>query len=140
MAAPARLPITDLPKGHEFDIGEIDIKPDGVERYLAAVEDENSVYRESNLAPPLAVAASALGRLLDVIELPAGTLHAAQEIDVQGGVPIGTTCAMSGRIAQRSERAGLVIMVIEFAVTPAGATAPALTGRTTVMSPAGTAS
>jgi len=135
MAAPARLLITDLPKGHEFDIGAIDVTLDVIERYLDAVADANAVYRESMLAPPLAVGASALGALLDVIELPGGTLHTGQEVDVHGGVPIGTRCSMSGRIAQRSERAGMVIMVIEFAVTPSGATAPALVGRTTVLAP-----
>ena len=133
MAALVRLPITDLPKAHEFDIGAVDVTPDGVERYLAAVEDTNAVYTKCGLAPPVAVAALALAQLLDVIELPDGTLHTGQEIEMHAGVPIGANLSMRGRIAQRSLRAGMVIIVIEFALTPTGASDPALTGRTTVM-------
>jgi hypothetical protein len=133
MAAPAHPLITDLPKGHEFDIGAVAVTPDGVERYLAAVEDTNTVYAESGLAPPLAVAAIALTQLLDMIDLPDGTLHIGQEIETHGGVPIGATLSMRGWIAQRSVRQGMVISVIEFALTPDGSDGPALTGRTTVM-------
>lgn len=133
MAARVRLLITDLPKGHEFDIGAVDVSPDGVERYLAAVEDANTLYAEHRLAPPLAVAALALARLLDVIELPGGTLHTGQEIEMHGGVPIGATLSMRGRIAQHAQRAGIVIIVIEFALTALDSSIPSLTGRTTVM-------
>jgi hypothetical protein len=133
MAAPARPRITDLPKGHEFDIGAIEITADGVDSYLSAVEDANPIYRETNLAPPVAVAAIALKKLLDVIDLPFGTLHIGQEIETHGGVPIGVKLSMRGWIAQRSLRAGAVISVIEFALTPEGAAEAVLTGRTTVM-------
>ena len=133
MAAPARVPLTELPKDHQFPTAAFSISPEGVTRYLDAVGDANAVYVDRGLAPPLAVAALALGALLDVLELPMGTLHTGQEIEAQGGVPLGATLALSGRIAQRSERAGLVISVIEFAVTPEGSAQPALTGRSTVV-------
>jgi len=133
MAAPVRLLITDLPKGHEFDIGAVDVTPEGVERYLAAVEDTNTVYAESGLAPPVALAAIALKQLLDMIELPDGTLHIGQEIEAHGGVALGAKLSMRGWIAQRSVRQGMVISVIEFALTPDGSDAPVLTGRTTAM-------
>ena len=133
MAAPARTLLTELPKGHEFAATTFALSRDGVARYLEAVADANAVYLERGLAPPLAVAALALGSLLDVIELPAGTLHTGQEVDVHAGVPIDTTLTLTGRIAQRSERAGLVISVIEFDVTQVGAAGPALTGHSTVL-------
>jgi hypothetical protein len=103
---------------------------------LAATEDANTLYLERNLAPPLAVAARALGALLETVELPAGTLHTGQEMRVQRGVPIAASLTLTGRIAQRSERAGLIISIIEFEVTEAGSASPALTGRTTVIGPA----
>ena len=133
MTAPARPSITDLPKSHELNVGDIEITPDGIERYLAAVDDKNSVYGELGLAPPVAVAAFALTRLLDMIYLPFGTLHIGQEIESHGGVAFGTKLSMRGWIGQRSVRAGAVISVIEFALTLRGATEPALTGRTTVL-------
>jgi hypothetical protein len=139
MAVPARALLSDLAKGHEFPRATFALGPDDVLRYLDAVEDGNAIYLERGLAPPLCAAARALGSLLELLELPAGTLHTGQELEVRGGVPIGATLALTGRLAQRSERAGMVICALDFEVTPAGASAPALRGRTTVLAPAGSA-
>ena len=133
----ARTSISHLPKGHVFPATAFALSAVDVERYVEAVEDANAIYRERGLAPPLAAAARALGVLLETIELPAGTLHTGQEIDVHGGIAPDARLTLSGRIAQRSERAGMVITVIEFQVTPEGTDAPALTGRTTVLFPGG---
>lgn len=142
MAAPALL--SDLPKGHEFPTTELQITAEDVSVYLDAVQDANSVYLDRGLAPPLAVAARALGALLDLIELPPGTLHTGQQIESAAGVPLGASLTLSARIVQRSERAGLIISTLEFEVTVAPARAekmpaPALTGKTTMMVSAGAA-
>ncbi len=136
MAAPARTLLSDLPKGYHFPPATFTLTSEHVSRYLAAVEDTNALYLERGLTPPLAVAALALGALLERIELPPGTLHTGQEMEVHAGLPIAEELTLGGRIAQRSERAGLIISVIEFAVTPSGSAGAALTGRTTVMAPA----
>ena len=140
MAAPALL--SDLPKGYEFPATELQLTAEDILAYLGAVQDANSVYRDRGLAPPLAVAARALGALLQMLELPPGTLHTGQQVESAAGVPLDASLTLSGRIAQRSERAGLIISVIEFEVTVAPALAdktPALTCKTTVMAPAGAA-
>ncbi len=133
MAAPARLLLSDLPKGHRFHLATFILTAEDVIRYLDAVEDSNTLYLERGLAPPPCVAASALGGLLELLELPPGTLHTGQEIAVQGGVPIGVSLTLTGRIAQRSERGGLVITALDFELTPQGANRPVLKGRTTVL-------
>ncbi len=137
MPAPSRTSLADLPKGHRFPSTTLQLSDEYLSNYLDAVQDANPIYRQRGLAPPLAVAALAIGSLLQALDLPAGTLHTGQELDMHAGVPIGASLTLSGGIAQRSERAGTVIWVIEFAVTPAGASSPALTGRTTVLAPAG---
>ena len=136
MAAPARALLSHLPKGHRLPDTRFQITTDEIARYMNAVGDTNPLYLERGLAPPLAVAARALGAVLETIELPAGALHTGQEVEAHAGVPIGSTLTLSGRIAQRSERAGLIISVIEFEATPEGAPTLAVTGRTTVMAPA----
>jgi hypothetical protein len=136
VTAPSRLLLSALPKGHELTSARIDLTHDRVTAYLSATGDANALYRERGLAPPLAVAALALGALLEQIELPAGSLHASQEVDALGGVPPAATLMLRGRVAQRSERAGLVISVLEFEVAPEGGE-PVLSGRTTVMMPGG---
>ena len=133
--AQARRALSDFPKGHEFPPISLELTARDLSLYLDAVEDSNSLYQNSGLAPPLAVAARALGGLLGLMELPAATLHTGQEVIARGGIPIGETLTLAGRIAQRSERAGMVISIIEFDVTPSGGETPALTGRTTVMMP-----
>ncbi len=136
MTRPPRVPLPDLSKGHAFPETAFNLSRDDTVSYLEAVGDANPLYLESGLAPPLAIAARALGALLDTIELPPGTLHTGQEVEAHTAVHIGAELALSGRIAQRSERAGLVISVLDFAVTAEGEDAPSLTGRTTVMAPA----
>lgn len=133
MAAPARTLLSELPKGHQFATTTFDLTAAAVSAYLDAVQDGNDVYAARGLAPPLAVAARALGALLEVMELPAGALHTGQEVAAHAGIPISATLTLAGRIAQRSERAGMVIAVIEFEVSVAGSGAAAVTGRTTVM-------
>jgi hypothetical protein len=133
MAAPARTVLTDLPQGHEFTLAGFTLTRERVEQYLAAVDDDQPIYFERNVCPPMAVAALALGAILESVELPAGTLHTGQEIDQRAVVPIDAPIALQSRLARRSDRAGLAICVIEFEVTPEGASEPALVGKSTVM-------
>ncbi len=133
MATPSRAILSDLPKGHEFPPTTFELSADYVDAYLAATQDGNSVYADAGFAPPLAVAARALGVLLDVIELPGGSLHTGQEVAVQAGVTAPASLELSGRIAQRSKRAGMIIAALEFTVSEADKSGPILLGRTTVM-------
>jgi hypothetical protein len=133
MAAPARTVLTDLPQGHEFALAGFTLTRERVQQYLAAVEDDQSFYAERGACPPMAVAALALGAILESVELPAGTLHTGQEIEQRALVPIDAPITLQARLARRSDRAGLAICVIEFEVTPEGAPEPALVGRSTVM-------
>jgi hypothetical protein len=134
MGSPRAL-LSTLPKGFEFQPVTFRLTPDEVDAYLDAVGDRNAVYRATGLAPPLAVAARALGALLHVLELPDGTLHAGQEVDTLAGVPLESELSLAGRVAQRSERGGVALCVIEFTVALAGAGESLLRGRTTVMAP-----
>jgi hypothetical protein len=133
MAAPARAVLTDLPQGHEFALAGFTLTRERVEQYLAAVEDDQPIYFERGVCPPMAVAALALGAILVSVELPAGTLHTGQEIEQRAIVPIDAAISLKARLARRSDRAGLAICVIEFEVTPQGAARPVLVGKSTVM-------
>lgn len=133
MAAPARTVLTALPQGHEFAAAGFTLTRERVEQYLAAVEDDQPVYLERGVCPSLAVAALALGSILETVELPAGTLHTSQEIEQRTAVAIATPLTLRARLARRSGRAGLAICVIEFDVTAEGAAEPALSGKATVM-------
>lgn len=129
--------LTDLQAGHEFETVRFSLDADRVRAYLAATGDELTFYAEKGLAPPLAVAAFALGVLLETVSLPEGTLHISENLSFQAPLPIGAVVECRARLAQRSVRAGMVVSVLETEICLAEK--PALVARATVMSPAGAA-
>ncbi len=135
MAPASRTRLSKLPKGHEFSPPPFDLTRAYLDAYASATRDTNTVYDEAGLAQPLAVATRALGALLGEVELPPGSLHTGQEIEMRTGIPTAAKLRLSGRIAQRSERGGLIIAVLQFDVTADDGSEPALTGRTTVVMP-----
>jgi hypothetical protein len=135
MAASSRTLLSELPTDHEFSPPPFLLTREYVEAYVSATRDTSALYDKAGLAPPLAVATRALGALLEVVELPPGSLHTGQEIEMQTGVPMPANLTLSGRVAQRSERGGMIIAVLQFDVTANDEAEPALTGRTTVMMP-----
>ncbi len=102
--------------------------------YLRAVGDPGD-FRSA--VPPLAAVALGLGALQQHIALPEGSLHTGQEVDNLAAIGAGEELKLTARIAQRSERQGFVISVIEFEI--AGAAGTAIRARTTIMAPAASA-
>jgi hypothetical protein len=101
-----------------------------VNAYVRATGDATSY---ADHVPPLAVVALGLAVLQETISLPEGSLHTGQEVEHLATVPIDSPLTLSGRIAQRSERQGMVITVLEFEIASGGATA--VRARTTIMAP-----
>ena len=64
--------LTDLTAGHQFDTVTFAVDAQRVRAYLAATGDPVALYEKQNVAPPLAVAAFALGALLEAVTLPEG--------------------------------------------------------------------
>ena len=132
MAAPARTSISAFPRGHEFPAAAFSLSAEVVRAYLAAIGDDCDY---GDTIPPLAAAALGLNALQEEIALPEGSLHTGQEVEHAAVVRAVEALTLTGRIAQRSERQGYVISVIEFEIsTDAGA---AIRARTTIMAPAG---
>jgi hypothetical protein len=132
VTATARTSISAFPRGHEFPAATFSLSTDQVRGYLAAVGDANDY---GDTVPPLAIAALGLNALQEQIALPEGSLHTGQEVEHAGLARVDEKLRLTGRIAQRSERQGFVISVIEFEV--AGEAGVAIRARTTIMAPAG---
>ncbi len=120
-----------------------------VRAYLASIGDENDY---GGTVPPLAAVALGLDALQEQIALPEGSLHTGQEVEHSAAVRAGETLLLTGRIAQRSERQGFVISVIEFEISAAEVIhrgdaedagglgeKVAIRARTTIMAPGGAA-
>jgi hypothetical protein len=123
--------LTDFPAGHDFEPISITLDAARSRAYREATGDTLGVYDEQDAAPPLAVAAFALGVLLESVGLPPGTLHANEFIRANRPVPHGSTVECRARVAQRSLRAGRVFIVLESEIMLDGAAA--VTTRATVL-------
>lgn len=126
--------LTDLPAGHVFEPFTFTVSAAAAAAYRAATGDSLNVYDQLGAAPPLAVAALALGSLLQRVSLPPGTLHASESLQFRRRVPIGAVVECRSVLAQRSQRGGWTVSVIESEISFAGASA--VTARATVLSPA----
>jgi acyl dehydratase len=133
--------LAELPRGHELPVAGFRLTAEDIRRYLDAVEDRSGAYGEGPegpaWAPPLAIAALALRTILEQVELPAGAVHAGQEVEFQRPVPVGASLRSRARVTQRSEMRGVVVSVIEFNVEEEASTTPSVVGRATVMVPLG---
>lgn len=127
--------ISTLPRGHEFPSATFSLDGASIAAYLAATGDAGDY---GDAAPPLAVAALALLALQEHLFLPQGSLHTGQEVEHVAAVRCDASLTLTGRVAQRSERQGYVISVVEFEVASDGGTC--VRARSTIMAPAGATS
>ena len=122
--------------GEEFSLGEWTLNAEARQAYLEAVGDELPIYRDLNSAPPLALAAQALGRMLDVLALPGGTIHASQEISCFEPAPLGETVACTAKLSRPMQRGDWSFITVDFTVTGDGER-ELIRGKTTVLVPSG---
>lgn len=134
MTATPRTSISALPRGHEFPPATFTLSAHEITAYLAATGDRGDY---GDAAPPLAVVALGLQALQEHLFLPEGSLHTGQEVEQSAAAGRDEPLTLTGRIAQRSERQGYVISVVEFEIASAGA--PCVRARSTIMAPAGAA-
>jgi len=126
----ARTLISTLPRGHEFEPADCTVTPAAVTAYLRATGDANDY---ADAVPALAAVALGLASLQAQVALPEGSLHTSQEVEHERTVRAGERLTLTGRIAQRSERQGLVISVIELELS--GTEGVGIRSRTTIMAP-----
>jgi hypothetical protein len=125
--------LTNLEAGHVFEPFTFTADIERAHAYLQATGDILASYETEGFVPPLAIAAFALGILLETVSLPGGSLHVNESLTFQAAVPTGALLECRARLAQRSQRSGWVVSVLDTEILQAGATA--LTARATVMSP-----
>lgn len=130
---------TDTDTDTELDLGHWAIADGDVCQYLAAVGDELPLYRDAGIAPPLLLAARVVGRLLERLALPDGTIHSLQEVSTVNPPAIGARVAARAAVSPVRERAGMRFLTIDYRVTDADSGAALQQGRTTVLLPADTA-
>ena len=105
-----------LETGYEFHPASYRLDSGMVAAYLRAVGDTSPLYQDSEIVPPMAVAALAMAALLDSISLPGGTIHVSQEIEFIDPVSVKDTITCHARVSRKHERGKLHLMTIELNV------------------------
>jgi hypothetical protein len=117
-----------------LELGQWSVSQASVDAYLSATHDGLNIYKKSQTVPPLALAAWALGAMLQKLNLPPGAIHGGQEVQSYRAIQIEEEVRCSAKIAQPTQRGTYQFLTVQFEITgTAGDTA--LTGKTTVILP-----
>jgi acyl dehydratase len=125
--------LAELPKGHKFQPATFTLTRAWVAEYVAAVCDEAIGTVGEDIVPPMALATQSIRALIEASPLPDGTLHAGQELSFRRAVRVGETLTANARVVSRGERAGWVLMSVDFEVQTNRDSV--MTGRATVTFP-----
>ena len=119
-----------LSPGYRFPSRSIAMDAASVDSYREAVGDATLL----DYAPPTAIAARALGAVLEHLELLPGAVHASQELTLHRALAVGETVVHSATVAQNSIRGGYRWLVVDLATVDNQGN-EVLSGRSTVLFP-----
>lgn len=130
--------LATTPQGFRFKTMRLELTAQVVARYFRAIgatDGTETNQAVSQFVPPLAVIALALSGLQEQIPLPAGAIHAGQELQTHRVLPVPSVLQCDAVISQRAQRAGWIILSIDIAATMDDDGQPAVSGRTTLLLP-----
>ena len=119
----------DLTPGHEFPPVEYVLDEASVSAYVEAVGAAARLH-----VPPLAVAARAIASLGDLMEMPAGTIHASQDFDFSALVPVGARVICVAKVLRKLSRGPMRMLTLEMVVSDTNGSV-VQRGRSTVVLP-----
>ena len=130
--------MTSVAPAEALALGEWTATPEFVAEYLAALESPAAIYEEQRLVPPMALAARALGLIIEKLGLASGTVHTSQEVVALKPVAFGQKIAAYAKPSRPFRRGQWEFLSVEFTMREmenGEAAEPVLRGKTTVMSP-----
>lgn len=119
----------ELIPGFEFSPVHYGLDSDVVGAYVEAVGAAPRSH-----VPPLAVAARAIASLGDLIVLPPGTIHAAQEFEFCRLVPVGAQVVCVAKVGRKVSRGPMRMLTLELSIRDESG-APVQQGRSTIVLP-----
>ncbi len=99
-----RIEYEKLTAGYEFVPTSFKLDSRMVMAYLKAVEDNNRIYKEDKIAPPMAIAALAMAALSSGLDLPPGAIHVSQELEFINTAHIDEMLTSYARVNRKVER------------------------------------
>ena len=110
-------------EGNNFSVGRVlpnvsfSIDKAAVESYIESVKDQAVLYQNKGLVPPLAAAAIAKKRLLEVLHSPDGAIQSQAVFDFMGVVKSGDTLRCRGIISEHWVRNGVNYVAVDIQVS-----------------------
>lgn len=103
----AKLEFEQLQEGQTFPPISYKLEDETVAGFLEATEDSTSLYRDSDLVPPMLLAARAMAAMMECVATPPGSIHVSQELEFLKTVIIGQTINCHAWIKRKQERGRL---------------------------------
>ena len=135
MSERQKIEYSQLETGHEFTPSSYKLDSSVVAAYLKAVEDTSSLYQDTGVVPPMAIAAYAMAALSDAICLPPGTIHVSQEFDFLDTASIDDTFTSCATVSKNQSRGKFHLLVVGLNVINQHQKA-VLSGKTSFILPA----
>jgi len=114
------------------ELGSWKLTEEFVHDYLGAVGDCLPLYARHGLVPPVALAARALGSLLERLELPPGSIHSLQEVSALTPVAVGQVVTARASVGQPKRRGGMEFITAAVCISDK-AGKDVLSSKTTVL-------
>ncbi|MFC2034544.1 MaoC family dehydratase [Chloroflexota bacterium] len=116
MTGQQRITFSQLETGHEFPTSSYQLNHSIVTMYLEAVGDTVSLYQDTNLVPPMAIAAQAMASLSKNINLPPGAIHVSQEFEFLDTVTVNDTLISHATVSRKQSRGKLHLLTVDLIV------------------------
>jgi len=116
MAKQPKLEYHQMEVGYEFPPASYKLDASMVSTYLKAVEETSRLYQDTELVPPMAIAAYAMAALSQGISLPPGTIHVNQELEFLDTVSVRDTITCQAKVSRKQNRGRLHLMTIDLDV------------------------
>ena len=112
--AEQKIDYEELDVGYEFPKTTFHLDSAMVSDYIAAVGETSSLYQDSKLVPPMAIAAFAMAALAKGFSLPSGAIHISQEIEFLGTIGTSDTITSHAKVSRKQKRSVFHLLTIDF--------------------------
>lgn len=111
-----KIDCSQLEVGYEFPPASFCFEQSAIAAYIRVVEEDSRLYNDSNLVPPLAVAAFAMKVLAENMGLSEGSVHVTQELEFKETVSAGDNLISRSRVSRKQVRGGFHLLNIDLSV------------------------
>ena len=115
--------LSTLEPGQRLFSRSMAVSADDAASYRSAVGDDSRPTDGEQVVPAMAVAAMVMGAAMAAVELPAGAVHTAQELEFARPVEAGAPLTCSATVVANSVRRGTRFIVLEMLAVDGAETA-----------------